>query len=213
MLQVLSLASAFYMDLREPANADEVAERLTTLASDQQLPESVEGLVYRGWAMAQQGQTDKAIPLIRAALNSSVTLGGRPYRGVCLRALSETQARAGQSEEALVSIEEALSIVREMRIYLPGVLWWRGELQLRRGDEKKAADDFRETIAIARSMGSKAYELRATMSFARLLAKQTKRDQAQAMLADIYNWFTEGFDTADLKDAKALLEELSNSPS
>jgi predicted ATPase len=66
----------------------------------------------------------------------------------------------------------------------------------------------REAIAVARRVGSKAYELRATTSRARLLAKQRHRDEARAMLAKIYNWFTEGFDTADLKDAKALMEEL-----
>ena len=76
------------------------------------------------------------------------------------------------------------------------------------GDEPRADRDFRETIAVARRIGSKAFELRATTSLARLLAKQGQRDEARAMLADIYNWFTEGFDTADLKDAKALLDEL-----
>ena len=63
-------------------------------------------------------------------------------------------------------------------------------------------------IALSRSMGAKVWELRATMSLAHLLALEGRRDEARAMLAEIYNWFTEGFDTADLKDAKALLEEL-----
>ena len=67
---------------------------------------------------------------------------------------------------------------------------------------------FREAIEVARELGARRFELRATTSLARLLAKQGKRDEARAMLADIYNWFTEGFDTADLKDAKALLDEL-----
>ena len=97
----------------------------------------------------------------------------------------------------------------EQRIFLPGVLWWRGELHLKRGDETPADRDFREAIGAARRIGSKAYELRATISLARLLDKQGKRTEARAMLAEIYNWFTEGFDTADLKDAKSLLDELS----
>jgi predicted ATPase len=67
---------------------------------------------------------------------------------------------------------------------------------------------FRTAIEIARSQSAKSWELRATTSLARLLDKQGKRDEARAMLAEIYNWFTEGFDTADLKDAKALLDEL-----
>jgi predicted ATPase len=67
----------------------------------------------------------------------------------------------------------------------------------------------RRAIGIAQGQGTKWWELRATMSLARLLAKQGRRDEARAMLAEIYGWFTEGFDTADLKDAKALLDELS----
>ena len=69
--------------------------------------------------------------------------------------------------------------------------------------------DFREAIRSRSTMGAKAWELRATMSLARLLRDTGRRDEARTMLADIYNWFTEGFDTADLKDAKALLDELS----
>ncbi len=92
---------------------------------------------------------------------------------------------------------------------MPEVLWGRGELHLPRGDETKAARDFHETIAVARRIGSKAFELRAKTSLAGLLAKQGKRDEARAMLAAICNWFTEGFDTADLKHAKSLLEELA----
>ena len=126
-----------------------------------------------------------------------------------LGALSEAQTRAGQNENALASIDQAFSAVGEMQCYLPGVLWRRGELHLKPDSENKAADDFRDTIAVARRVGSKAYELRATTSLARLLAKQGRRDEARAMLAEIYGWFTEGFDTADLKDAKALLEVLN----
>ena len=90
----------------------------------------------------------------------------------------------------------------------PETLRLRGELRLKQGQTELAEADFREAIALAQKMGAKAWELRATMSLARLLAKQGRRDEARAMLAEIYGWFTEGFDTADLKDAKALLDEL-----
>ena len=208
MAFALRAASAFYMELREPAHLHEVAERLFTLASELQMPQYVaSGSIYRGWTMAEQGRTNEGIALIRAGLDSAATLG-LPANAETLRVSSEWQARAGQLEEALATIEQAFSAVGEMQIYLPGVLWWRGELHLKRGDETKAAADFREAVVAARRMGSKAFELRATTSLARLLAKQGKRVEARAMLSEIYNWFTEGFDTADLKGAKALLDEL-----
>ena len=79
------------------------------------------------------------------------------------------------------------------------------------GQPNLAEADFREAITLAQKMRAKAWELRATMSLARLLAKQDRLDEACAMLAAIYNWFTEGFDTADLKDAQALLDDLAGS--
>jgi predicted ATPase len=85
----------------------------------------------------------------------------------------------------------------------------RGELRLRQNQIELAGVDFYEAIGIARKIGAKAWELRSKMSLARLLAKQDRKSDARKMLAEIYNWFTEGFDTADLKDAKTLLDELS----
>jgi predicted ATPase len=85
----------------------------------------------------------------------------------------------------------------------------RGELQFKHGAAELAEADFRAALELAQKMSAKAWELRTTMSLARLLARQGRRDEARMMLADIYGWFTEGFDTPDLKDAKALLEELS----
>ena len=76
-------------------------------------------------------------------------------------------------------------------------------------DTAEAQNCFERAIEIARTQSAKSFELRATMRLARLLSKQGRRDEARAMLADIYNWFTEGFDTADLKEAKALLDELT----
>ena len=81
-------------------------------------------------------------------------------------------------------------------------------MRVRQGDSGLAEADFREAISLAQKMGAKAWELRATTSLARLLRENNRRDEARAMLAQIYNWFTEGFETADLKEAKALLDEL-----
>jgi predicted ATPase len=85
----------------------------------------------------------------------------------------------------------------------------RGELRLEKGQSGWAETDLREAVALAQGMGAKAWELRAKMSLARLLASQDRREEACRMLTNIYNWFTEGFDTPELMAAKALLDELS----
>jgi predicted ATPase len=85
----------------------------------------------------------------------------------------------------------------------------RGELRLRLGDAELAEADFREALALAQKMGAKAWELRATMSLAGMLAKCGRHGEARTMTAEIYRWSTQGFDTADLKNAKALLDRLS----
>jgi predicted ATPase len=107
--------------------------------------------------------------------------------------------------EALATAEE-----HENRNYEAEMYRLKGELLLRQ-DHSKAAEAqscFERAVEIARNQSAKSLELRATMGLARLLDKRGRRDEARAMLAEIYNWFTEGFDTADLKDAKALLDEL-----
>ena len=123
--------------------------------------------------------------------------------------LAAAQEREGAIVDALETVEQALQANPDELVHRPETLRLRGELRLKQGQTELAEADFREAIALAQKMGAKAWELRATMSLARLLAKQGRRDEARTMLAEIYGWFTEGFDTADLKDAKALLDELS----
>ena len=134
--------------------------------------------------------------------------GVRTLVNLFLGLLAEAEVCAGSLEEALAAAEEGLSAAPDHEIFSPYLFWLRGEIRLKMDSEKEAEKDFREAIVCARRTGGKLYELRATVSLARLLAKQGRRDEARTMLAEIYNWFTEGFDTADLKDAKALLEEL-----
>jgi len=126
-----------------------------------------------------------------------------------LTRLAEAQALGGMIDDALITIEEALGANPEEVVFRPNALICRGELRLKVGETELAEVDFREAIALAQKMQAKAWELRATMSLARLLVKQGNRDEARTILAAIYNWFTEGFDTPDLVDAKALLSELS----
>jgi predicted ATPase len=105
----------------------------------------------------------------------------------------------------------ATADAHEERYYEAEIFRLKGELLLRQhaSNDAEAWSCFENAIEIARKQSAKSFELRATMSLTRLLAKQGRRDEARAVLAEIYNWFTEGFDTADLKDAKALLDELS----
>ena len=127
--------------------------------------------------------------------------------------LAEAQLHIGEIEAAEFSLQRAFEIVKETaegwaepelhRVAAEAILRKPG------ADVQAAQRRFEEAIAIAQRQSSKWWELRATLGLARLLAKQGRRDDARTMLADIYGWFTKGFDTADLKDAKSLLDELS----
>jgi hypothetical protein len=126
-----------------------------------------------------------------------------------LTSLAIAQNLEGATGDALETAEQALNFNAEDAYYRPETLRIRGEVRLKLGDLQLAEADFRESIAMARSMDAKAWELRTTISLSRLLCDANRRDEARTMLAEIYNWFTEGFDTADLKGARALLQDLS----
>ena len=147
-------------------------------------------------ALIQQG--------IAAMLEVRSHLGVRLWLG----ALAEAQAGAGAVSDALATVEQALQTNPNELVFQPYLLTVRGSLRHAQGQTERAAGDFHEAIALAQQMGAKMLELRATMSLARLLAQQGQREESRTMLVKIYGWFTEGFDTADLREAKALLEEL-----
>ena len=128
--------------------------------------------------------------------------------------LAEAFMEMGRFDDGLNALTEALAAAEdghENRSCEAEAHRLKGELLLKQDDSnaEEAQNCFRRAIEIARKQSAKSLELRATMSLARLLAEQGRRDEARAMLAEIYNWFTEGFDTPDLKDAKALFDELS----
>ena len=196
--------------LREPQRA-EVAAAQALAAAEEHAFAFIRNMTLTrlGWARAQLGRAGEGATLIRQGIAGLAEIGSRAFITDHLTRLAEAQALDGKIDDALITIEEALQANPEELFYRPNALICRGELRLKLGQTGLAEADFREAIALAQKMTAKAWELRATTSLARLL-RDTKvnRDEARTMLAEIYNWFTEGFDTADLKDAKSLLDQL-----
>ena len=200
--------------MREVQPALEMAETATNKADEM-------GFLYvlwnarivKGWALAELGRAAEGVDQIREEIAALSATRADLWLTFNLATLAEACARAGRIHEGLKAIAKALDLVQQS-----GECFWEAEIYRLRGelllgqndcDPAEAQNCFDHAIAIARGQGTKSLELRATMSLARLLDKQGRRDEARTMLAEIYNWFTEGFDTADLKDAKALLNELS----
>ena len=169
----------------------------------------------RNWALAEQGRDEDAIGQLQEALtatrvNRYIAEMWRPHF-LCL--LAELYMEAGRCDDGLIALTEALAAAdeHEDRHYEAEMHRLKGELLLKQDDSNsaEARSCFERAVEIAHRQSAKSLELRATMSLARLLAKRGRRDEARVMLAGIYNWFTEGFDTADLREAKALLDHLN----
>ena len=216
----LSLAFAqgvvgyFHQYRREASAAQEVAERLISLSAEQEYAHWLaQGTITRGWALATQGHHEEGIAQIRNGLAAFRAIGVEVFRPHALCLLAEACLEAGRLEDSLDAISEALDATdkHEIRHYEAEIHRLKGEVLLRLNNSStaEAQSCFQRAIEIARKQSAKSWELRATTSLARLLAKQGRRDEARTMLSEIYDWFTEGFDTADLKEAKALLDELS----
>jgi tetratricopeptide (TPR) repeat protein len=196
--------------MREHELAEALAAQALQLCEKHQFPQfAAYSRCVLGQARAQLGRSTEGIELIREGIGSLLEAGARA--GIMRQSnyLAEALEREGDIVSALETVNRALEQNPEELLHRPETLRLRGELRLKQQQTEIAEADLREAIELARRMNAKSWELRATTSLARLLAKQGNRDEARAMLADIYNWFTEGFDTADLKDAKALLDELS----
>jgi len=161
-----------------------------------------------GHARAVLGNAREGIELLQQGIAEVIAVGSRSRIGYRIASLAAAQACEGTIVEALETVERALEANPYELVSQPETIALRGELRLKLGNAERAEADFRKAVEIAQSMGAKAWELRATMSLARLLRDIGRREEARTMLAGICNWFTEGFDTADLKDAKGLLDEL-----
>jgi predicted ATPase len=163
-----------------------------------------------------QGQGEVGLTQLRQGLAAIAATGQELFRPLCLVLLAEAVGHGAQAEDGLHLLSEALTVLEAsgQGDLLAETYRFQGELLLRQTvpDMIQAEACFQQALAIARRQQAKSWELRAAMSLSRLWQQQGKRAEAHDLLAPIYGWFTEGFDTADLEDAKALLEELGRWP-
>jgi tetratricopeptide (TPR) repeat protein len=206
-------ASYHYVSMRDAACAHEMAKKTIAISREHKYSHFLGGaLGAMGWAVGEEGQLQEGINMIQDGLAILKEIGSWLLYQQELWLLSDTFCKAGKISEGLAVIEEALVMVREKGFLLeePEFHRIKGELLLLQGGASEEAQVcFQRAIEIARRLKAKFWELRATMSLCRLLQKQGERDQARRMLAEIYDWFTEGFDTPELQEAKSLLEALS----
>jgi predicted ATPase len=207
-------AAALHHLRREAPLTQARAEAAMTIATDQEFPrEFAQATPLRGWALAVSGHDEEGLTQIRqglAAYRATRATRDRPYY---LALLAEASAQVGQTTEGLEAVTEALATVAKS-----AVRWWEAELYRLRGalllqhsvaQSGEAEACFQQALVVARRQQARSLELRAAMSLNRLWQGQDRRAEARDLLAPIYGWFTEGFDTADLREAKAVLEELA----
>ena len=190
-----------------------------TLSTEQGFPFWLaQGTIVRNGVLAEQGQVEEGIARMQQGLAAFRAMGAELVRIVHLPWLAAAYAQAGQVEEGLSVVVETLAAVEKTgeRVSEAELYRLKGQLTLQSSVQglvsrvpKEAEECFWKAIEVARHQQAKSLELRAVMSLARLWQQQGKTKEAHRMLSEIYHWFTEGFDTKDLQDAKALLDELS----
>ena len=210
----LGIAGLFHHLRCEGQAARECFEASTELSTEERFALFEAGaIIERGWVQAEAGQVEDGIAQIRQGLAAWQAMGAGMHLTHYLGMLAEAYGKAGQVQQGLSTLAEALAFAEKTdeRYYEAEILRLKGELLLMQGHEAEAETSFHKAIEVARRQSAKSWELRATVSLCRLWQEQGRMDEARQMLAEIYGWFTEGFDTPDLQEAKALLEELSRS--
>lgn len=203
-----------YIYRKEVKLAQEMAEELIELTKTRGFPYILSmATACHGWALNQQEKGEDTIATINRCIDSMRLSLGRCFLPYFLNLFAEACWNEGKAEKALRIIAEALDIVNETGArYNEAELYrLKGEnlLTLSQENQVEAEECFLKAIDVARELSEKSYELRAVMSMSRLLKKKGKGEEARKVLSEIYGWFTEGFDTLDLKEAKALLQDLS----
>ncbi|MFQ5592502.1 MAG: hypothetical protein ACE5HE_15200, partial [Phycisphaerae bacterium] len=192
--------------------AQEQAEALVALADEHGFAlYSAVGTTERGLVLAGQGQVEEGIAQMHQGMDAARAVGERLKGPAYLSGLAEVYGKAGKAQEGLSVNARAMSALNKSgeRHAEAEIIRVKGELLLLQSKDGEAEGCFRKAIEVARKQRAKWHELVASTSLARLWQKQGKKDEARKLMSEIYGWFTEGFDTAPLKEAKALFEELS----
>jgi predicted ATPase len=164
-----------------------------------------------GWALAMQGRAEEGMAQVRQGIAAWQATGATGFVPYFCAVLADVAAHLGHTDEGLQALTEAHALVEQYEDR-----WWEAEIHRLRGvlllrqpgtPPAEAEAWLRRALDVARHQQAKSLELRAAMSLSRLWQQQGKRDEARELLAPVYGWFTEGFDTADLKEAKAILDE------
>jgi predicted ATPase len=192
-----------------------VTTELLTLCEEHHLATpATAGTIFEGWTKARAGQADDGLRQLREGLEAMKRGGNRAYLAHRISLLAEACALAGSWDEASACCEEALNTVHETgdEWFLAKILSQRSELMLSGPlrSEGKAEKYLKDALDVARRQRAHWYELRASCDLARLWRHQGKHAEARDLLAPVHSGFTEGFDTRDLKEAKALLDELAS---
>ena len=197
----------------EAREADKLAEAALPLSIEHKFTFWSSMIPFmQGWSLSLQGRGAEGVPQMRATLTDVLATGVKVVRPVFCSLLSQAYGKEGQLEEAWRMLSDALRAAEEsgQRYHEAETYRFKGELHLREAvpDVEQAGISFQRALDVARRQQAKSWELRAATSLARLWRDQGKRAESYDLLAPVYGWFTEGFDTADLKEAKALLDEL-----
>jgi class 3 adenylate cyclase/predicted ATPase len=212
---VLTWVAMLYNHCQPLQNTREWADTAVTFSKEQGFPFwYTQGDVLQGWLVAEQGQYADGISQMRQGLADMQAVGTEVIQSYDLGLLARAYDKVGQPEEGLMCIEQALTRLEANDERWPEAELHRikGELLLQRASpqqEQAAEASFRQAIRIAQRQQAKSPELRAAISLSQLWQSQSKTEEARQLLAEVYHWFTEGFDTVDLQVAKALLETLT----
>jgi predicted ATPase len=207
----LSFAAELHMFRNEPDRVLEVTEELVALSTQQSLLGWLSyGVFLRGWAMATLGNVAEGMGMMRHVIEGNRAAGVRIGQPSRFASLARVCVRAGLPDEGLAAVEEALGLSADgAHHFVDAELWrLRGELLAVRGEDVEAEEAFRRALETARGQGARSLELRTAMSLARFQAPRGGKDAARELLARVYEGFTEGFDTPDLREARTLLDEL-----
>ena len=191
---------------------EKLTDQLYAVTAEQNFPVwRSQGIIFRGWVKVQNSDIGEGISLLCSGSAAYRSTGAELWMPLYIDFLARAYEIAGQVEEAVTRLDAACQIAKQTgeRWFAPELNRHKGQLLLRQGHSDAAEELYRKALGVAQEQKAKLWELRTATSLAWLCRDQGRRTEARDLLAPVYGWFTEGFDTPDLKGAKALLDELA----